>query len=297
MPHSLNRYQKKVNSLMSNNLSVIIPTYNRVLFLERALGSVLAQTVLPREIIIIDDGSDDSTEQMVKQFRKSSAVKIVYLKQLNRGPASARNRGIEASSSEFLAFLDSDDHWHRRKVEIQFDALTNNYQTRVSHTREKWLRRGEHLNQKKIHLPPGGTIFDSCLRLCCVGMSTVMLNKSIFDDYGLFDENLRCCEDYDFWLRVSVKETFLLIDSPLTVKEGGRDDQVSAIYRVGMDRFRIYSLVKLLSQGDLNDVQKMKARNKLIEKCEIYGRGCLKHGKSSEGNAMLELARKTRSET
>ena len=282
---------------MSEDLSVIIPTYNRVLFLERALGSVLAQTVLPGEIIIIDDGSDDSTEQMVKQFKTGSAVKIVYFKQLNRGPASARNRGIEASSSEFLAFLDSDDHWHRRKVEIQFEALANNYQTRVSHTRERWLRRGEHLNQKKIHLPSGGTIFDSCLNLCCVGMSTVMLNKSIFDDYGLFDENLRCCEDYDFWLRISVKEKFLLIDSPLTVKEGGRDDQVSAIYRVGMDRFRIYSLSKLLSQGDLNDVQKMKARDKLIEKCEIYGRGCLKHGKSGEGNAMLELARKTRSET
>ncbi len=281
---------------MSIELSVIIPTYNRVLFLERAIRSVLAQTVLPREIIIIDDGSEDSTERLVRQFKKNSAARILYFKQLNRGPASARNRGIELSSSEFLAFLDSDDHWHNRKVEIQFDALINNYQTRVSHTREKWLRRGEHLNQKKIHLPSGGIIFDSCLNLCCVGMSTVMLNKTVFDDYGLFDENLRCCEDYDFWLRVSVKENFLLLDFPLTIKEGGREDQVSAIYRVGMDRFRIYALAKLLSLADLNDYQKMKAREKLIEKCEIYGRGCLKHGKSNEGNAMLELARKTRSE-
>jgi glycosyltransferase involved in cell wall biosynthesis len=279
----------------SKDLSVIIPTYNRLPLLERALGSVLAQTVLPQEIIIIDDGSEDSTEQLVKHFKNSSEVKILYHKQPNRGPASARNRGIERSSSTFLAFLDSDDHWHKRKIENQFDELKKNYQTRVSHTREKWLRRGEHLNQKKIHIPTGGTIFNSCLNLCCVGMSTVMLNKSIFDDYGLFDENLRCCEDYDFWLRVSVKERFLLIDSPLTIKEGGREDQVSAIFRVGMDKFRIYSLSKLISQGNLNDDQDMMARHKLVEKCEIYGRGCLKHGKIDEGNAMLELARKTRS--
>lgn len=280
---------------MSKDLSVIIPTYNRLPLLERALGSVLAQTALPREIIIIDDGSEDSTEQLVKQFKNSSEVKILYYKQPNRGPASARNRGIEMSSFAFLAFLDSDDHWHKRKIEIQFDELVKNHKIRVSHTREKWLRRGEHLNQKRMHIPPGGTIFNSCLNLCCVGMSTVMLNKSVFDDYGLFDETLRCCEDYDFWLRVSVKESFLLIDSPLTIKEGGRDDQVSSIYRVGMDKFRIYSLIKLISNENLNEEQKRKARDKLVEKCKIYGRGCLKHGKTDEGNAMLELARKTRS--
>ncbi len=278
---------------MSKDLSVIIPTYNRLPLLERALGSVLAQTVLPREIIIIDDGSEDSTEQLVKQFKNSSEVKILYYKQPNRGPASARNRGIEMSAFAFLAFLDSDDHWHKRKIEIQFDELVKNHKIRVSHTREKWLRRGEHLNQKRIHIPPCGTIFNSCLNLCCVGMSTVMLNKSVFDDYGLFDETLRCCEDYDFWLRVSVKENFLLIDSPLTIKEGGRDDQVSSIYRVGMDKFRIYSLIKLISNENLNEEQERKARDKLVEKCKIYGRGCLKHGKTDEGNAMLELARKT----
>lgn len=199
------------------------------------------------------------------------------------------------SSSAFLAFLDSDDHWHKRKIEIQFRELVLNNQCRISHTREKWFRRGEHLNQKKIHLPSGGNIFSSCLKLCCVGMSTVMMNRSIFDDYGLFDESLRCCEDYDFWLRVSVVEDFLLIDVPLTIKEGGRDDQVSEIYRVGMDKYRIYSLSKLVSQENLNPVQKLRARNMLIEKCEIYGRGCLKHGKFIEGKAVLDLARKNRS--
>lgn len=277
------------------NLSVIIPTYNRAPLLERAIASVLSQTVLPREMIIIDDGSDDQTGHLVKRTEDFSDVKILYHKQRNRGPASARNRGIEMSSSAFLAFLDSDDHWHKRKIEIQFRELIRDNHRRISHTREKWFRRGEHLNQKKIHLPPGGNIFSSCLKLCCVGMSTVMLNRSIFDDYGLFDETLRCCEDYDFWLRVSSVEDFLLIDVPLTIKEGGRDDQVSVIYRVGMDKYRIYSLSKLVAQGNLTPEQKLQARKMLVEKCEIYGRGCLKHGKSIEGEAVLELARKNRS--
>lgn len=277
------------------DLSVIIPTYNRAPLLERAIASVLKQTVLPHEIIIIDDGSEDQTGHLVKCIENLSDVKLLYYKQKNRGPASARNRGIEMSSSAFLAFLDSDDHWHKRKIEIQFRELVKNNQCRISHTREKWFRRGEHLNQKKIHLPPDGNIFSSCLKLCCVGMSTVMMNRSIFDDYGLFDESLRCCEDYDFWLRISVVEDFLLIDVPLTIKEGGRDDQVSVIYRVGMDKYRIYSLSKLVSQRNLNPVQKLRARNMLVEKCEIYGRGCLKHGKSIEGEAVLDLARKNRS--
>lgn len=277
------------------DLSVIIPTYNRAPLLERAIASVLKQTVLPREIIIIDDGSEDQTGYLVKCIENFSDVKLLYYKQKNWGPASARNRGIQMSSSAFLAFLDSDDHWHKRKIEIQFRELVLNNQCRISHTREKWFRRGEHLNQKKIHLPSGGNIFSSCLKLCCVGMSTVMMNRSIFDDYGLLDESLRCCEDYDFWLRVSVVEDFLLIDVPLTIKEGGRDDQVSEIYRVGMDKYRIYSLSKLVSQENLNPVQKLRARNMLIEKCEIYGRGCLKHGKFIEGKAVLDLARKNRS--
>lgn len=277
------------------DLSVIIPTYNRAPLLERAIASVLKQTVLPREIIIIDDGSEDQTGYLVKCIENFSDVNLLYYKQKNWGPASARNRGIQMSSSAFLAFLDSDDHWHKRKIEIQFRELVLNNQCRISHTREKWFRRGEHLNQKKIHLPSGGNIFSSCLKLCCVGMSTVMMNRSIFDDYGLLDESLRCCEDYDFWLRVSVVEDFLLIDVPLTIKEGGRDDQVSEIYRVGMDKYRIYSLSKLVSQENLNPVQKLRARNMLIEKCEIYGRGCLKHGKFIEGKAVLDLARKNRS--
>ncbi len=276
---------------MFADLSVIIPTYNREHFLERALGSVLAQTVLPREIIVVDDGSADRTRYLVDRLRDCSGAEIRYFSQSNSGPAAARNRGIELSSFDVVAFLDSDDHWLTRKIEVQFQTLVNHDHCRISHTREKWLRRGKHLNQKAIHKPADGIIFNSCLRLCCVGMSTVMFEKSLCDDYGLFDETLRCCEDYDYWLRVSAAEPFLLINEPLTIKEGGRTDQVSVRYRVGMDRYRIYALLKLIVKKQLSPVQLKQARDMLVTKCKIYGTGCTKHGKITEGKIILDLAK------
>ena len=272
-------------------LSVIVPTHNREHLLERALRSVMAQTVLPKEIIVVDDGSTDRTRYLVDRLRESSEAEIRYFGQSNSGPAAARNRGIERSSFDVVAFLDSDDHWHKRKIEVQFQSLANNDQYRISHTREKWLRRGKHLNQKAIHKPAGGIIFSSCLRLCCVGMSTVMFEKTLGVDHGLFDETLRCCEDYDYWLRISAAEPFLLINEPLTVKEGGRADQVSVRYRVGMDRYRIYALLKLLVKVQLSVAQARQARDMLITKCEVYGNGCTKHGKISEGMKILALAK------
>jgi len=161
---------------------------------------------------------------------------------------------------------------------------------KLSHTRERWYRRGLHLNQKLIHQPPHGTIFEHCLRLCCVGMSTVLVTKELFDLFGYFDESLKCCEDYDYWLRVAVSEKFLLVDKQLTIKEGGRSDQVSSIYRVGMDKFRIRSLVRLIKSGTLSKKQYYMACLTLIDKCQVYGKGCQKHGRPEEGRFYLRLA-------
>ena len=272
-------------------LSVVIPTYNRAQFLERALLSVLQQSVLPGEIIVVDDGSRDRTTEVVERIRSQHTLKIIYFRQQNRGPGAARNTGVSLARHDIIAFLDSDDHWLRKKVELQFEPLMNNPTTRISHTREKWFRRGIHLNQKKIHQPQAGDIFKSCLKLCCVGMSTVMMYRSLFHEYGPFDEQLPCCEDYDFWLRAATKESFLLIEKPLTIKEGGREDQVSARYRIGMDKYRIYSLKKLLDEAQLTSDQAALARAELAKKCSIYGNGCLKHGKHAEGLKILNMAR------
>jgi glycosyltransferase involved in cell wall biosynthesis len=269
-------------------ISVIIPTYNRAALLSQALASVLAQTYKATEILVSDDGSTDGTSALVQELIQQGHP-IRYLVQENKGAAAARNLGLAAARGAFLCFLDSDDTWQPRKLELQVQAMQQAPQVLISHTQETWFRRGQHLNQKKKHAPAQGFIFEQALRLCVVGMSTVMVRRDLFDRYGLFDEELPCCEDYDFWLRVAVEEEFLLIEKPLTKKNGGRADQLSALHRLGMDVWRIRSLCKLLQQAKLRPEQYQAARAELQRKCSIYGKGCIKHGRAEEGASYLAL--------
>jgi len=272
-------------------ISVIIPTYNRVSFLERALRSVHRQTLSCDEIIVIDDGSVDNTRDSVTRFSKQCKIPLRYIYQDNQGPAAARNRGIREAGFSFLAFLDSDDHWQKKKLELQYSMLAAQPEMMISHTKEKWLRRGAHLNQKKIHQPGDGDIFKHCLRICAVGMSTVMVQKKLFSEIGFFNEDLRCCEDYDLWLRVSSRFSFLLIEQPLTIKEGGREDQVSYQFRVGMDRLRIRAIIDLIKEQSLSTKQTKWALEELHGKCMVYGKGCLKHQKAEEGKNYIRFAK------
>jgi len=270
-------------------ISVVIPTYNRDKLLKRAIDSVNNQTFRCTELIIVNDGSSDNTSELLDLYSSASASPIRIFNQKNKGPAAARNLGISKAREKIIAFLDSDDHWHKRKIEYQYKQMQENPKYMISHTKEKWLRRGQHLNQRKKHIPRHGDIFSHCLELCAVGMSTVMVRKELFSKVGLFDESLQCCEDYDLWLRVSCNFPFLLIDSPLTVKEGGREDQVSFKYRLGMDRLRIYSLQKLLDSGGLHEKQYLLAHKEFEKKTLIFGNGCKKHNQEETGTFCLDL--------
>lgn len=274
---------------MKPSITVIIPSCNRADFLKKAVESVFAQTFSCDEIIVVDDGSTDRTGQVVEALASVGKTKVRYVRQENRGAAAARNRGIKEASGSLLCFLDSDDAFVPEKLEVQWHEMQKEPDYQISHTREIWYRRGVLLNQKKKHQPPHGESFRRCLEMCVVGMSTVMIRRELFDRHGLFDENLVCCEDYDFWLRVSVSEPFLLVDHPLTVKDGGREDQLSVIHRVGMDRYRIRSIVNLLEQAKLTDEQFRWALDELRKKSEIYGQGCLKHGREEEARLYLDL--------
>jgi glycosyltransferase involved in cell wall biosynthesis len=275
-------------------ISVIIPTYNRAGFLGRALASVKRQTRRCDEIIVVDDGSDDDTRDCVQEFASNCLIPLHYICQINKGPAAARNLGIKSAKHSYLTFLDSDDHWNKKKLDLQYKALEANPEILISHTKERWLRRGEHLNQKKIHQPGNGDIFKHCLQLCAVGMSTVMVRKELFNTIGIFNEAFRCCEDYDLWLRVSSQFPFFLIDTPLTVKEGGREDQVSYQYRIGMDRLRIAAILDLLKKGALREEQIKWTLEELQRKCQVYGMGCLKHEREQEGESYLDIEKWSR---
>ncbi|RKY89923.1 glycosyltransferase family 2 protein [candidate division KSB1 bacterium] len=269
------------------DVSVIIPTYNRTDLVCNAVDSVLAQTFSNYELIVVDDGSTDGTE---KKLRKYSG-KLKYIYQNNRGVSSARNRGIRESSSEYICFLDSDDLWKKRKLEIQFDEMKKNPEFHISYTDEIWIRNGLRVNPRKKHKKFSGDLFEKSLEMCIISASSVMIKREIFDKVGYFDENLEVCEDYDLWLRISKDYPVHFIDKPLIIKYGGHKDQLSHKYW-GNDRFRVYSIEKLLKNESLEPRQKNLAVKELIRKCEILVNGFKKRKKYKEAEYYLKIIKK-----
>jgi len=266
-------------------ISVIIPTHNRAWVLKEAVESVLNQTTRDFELIVVDDGSTDETQDLLKQF--GDKIKVIH--QENRGVSAARNVGITASSGDWIAFLDSDDFWKPTKLEKQMKWLKAHPQVSICHTDEIWIRDGVRVNPMKKHAKPTGWIFEKCLPFCVVSPSSVMIHKSLFDVFGFFDEALPVCEDYDLWLRFSAKIPFGFVPEKLMVKRGGHKDQLSKL-EWGLDRFRVPSIVKLLKTGNLKPKQKEAAQKMLKEKCRILSEGALKRGKVKEAQTYAMLA-------
>ncbi len=266
------------------NVSLIVPSYNRIILLRRALRSIEEQTLKPDEVIVIDDGSTDDTRQVIKKEFPS----VVYHFQQNRGVSSARNFGIKESRGEWLAFLDSDDEWLPGKLEKQIELIGKNSDMKVCHTEEVWIRDGRRVNAMKKHRKKGGWIFRHCLPLCAMSPSSIMIHRSVFDQIGLFDEALPACEDYDLWLRITSRFPVLFAEEPLINKYGGHDDQLSRKYW-GMDRFRIQALTKILADRQLKREDRLAAVEMLVKKLKIYIHGAEKRGKIEEAASFKRL--------
>jgi len=268
-----------------NGISVIIPSYNRVTQLIRALDSVFNQSLTPDEVIVIDDGSTDDTQQVIKNLFPH----VNYRYQANNGVSAARNLGIQISNGEWLAFLDSDDEWMPVKLAQQYNHAITQPGVKIIHTNEIWVRHGKRVNQMKKHTKYGGMIFRQCLPRCIISPSSVMVHRSLFDGIGAFDERLPACEDYDLWLRCCARYPVHYIYNPLIIKHGGHDDQLSRKYW-GMDRFRIKSLYNIIQSGILNNDELLAAKEMLDYKINIYLIGARKREKWDEVNKYKALA-------
>lgn len=248
-----------------------------------AVESVLAQEMLDFELIVVDDGSTDDTEERLGIF----GSRLRYCKQQNTGVSGARNRGVQIARAPLVAFLDSDDLWLPGKLRIQHKYMAKHPDVLICQTEETWWRNGRRVNPKRRHQKPSGDIFQRSLDLCLVSPSAVMARRRLFERIGYFDETLPVAEDYDFWLRVAVNYPVPLLPEPLVIKRGGHADQLSA--RPTIDRYRIKALEKLLKSGRLSTKQYQWTWQALQRKCKIYGQGCLKRGKVEEGEAYLAL--------
>lgn len=265
-------------------ISVIIPTHNRAGFVREAVESVLAQSHPPGEVIVVDDGSTDDTGAALASFSE----RIVRVRQEHAGVSAARNRGIGCARGEWLAFLDSDDLWLPGKLERQARHLAVDPTLRVHQTEELWLRNGTRIAPRRVHRKPEGHCFERLLERCLVSPSAVMINRSVFETVGGFDETLPACEDYDLWLRIGCRYPIGLLKEPLVIKRGGHPDQLSATVPA-LDFYRIRAIEKLLRSGVLSDRQWAAAFRELARKCAIYAAGCRKRGREAMAKAVLSL--------
>jgi glycosyltransferase involved in cell wall biosynthesis len=205
-PHSISR---------APVVSVIIPTYNRADLLPRALNSVLQQTFVDFEVLVVDDGSTDKTAALMAKYQERDD-RVRYLDQpQNAGVSAARNRGLREARGVFMAFLDSDDEWLPYKLERQV-ALFQRLSERVG------LIYGGVENvgpggERNIHTPRHrGDIRSTLLERNVIhGTSGVTLRRATVERVGFFDEGIPAVEDYDYWLRVAKEYEVDFISEPL----------------------------------------------------------------------------------
>ncbi|MDE0576642.1 MAG: glycosyltransferase [Opitutales bacterium] len=264
---------KEGKDLLKPMVSVVIPTYERIATLSRAVDSVMAQTFSGFELIVVDDGSTDATDEMI--LRDYPAVRLH--RQENTGVSSARNAGVALASGEWIAFLDSDDAWLPEKLERQLSHLAQEPELRLSHTDEIWIRNGRRVNQPKEYAKSGGSIYRQCLPLCCICPSSALIRRDLFDEIGGFDETFPVCEDYDLWLRITAREPVHYLDEALVRKYGGHEDQLSST-TWGMDRYRTRALEKILSEEILSLADRILTKETLVKKLRILVAGARKRG-------------------
>ena len=243
---------------MKSGVSVVIPTHNYGRFISNSIKSALRQTHPPLEVIIVDDGSSDATEAIVREFGN----RVNYLRQNNTGVCAARNRGVAESSGEFIAFLDADDYWEPSKIEKQlakfeedpeiglvhcgmreFDSATG--ETIAVHLDgdEGWVAKDIALWERPVVIGPGGSI---------------MVRREVFDRVGRFDERLKNGEDWEFCFRVAQKYKIGFVREPLVNYRNHGSNATKNIRE--MERSTLMAWDKVFSTDDMN-IRKLRRRS------------------------------------
>ncbi len=183
-------------------VSVILPTYNRAQFLWDAIYSVLNQTFSGFEIIVVDDGSTDNTEQIIKKFLDP---RIIYIKQINQGRSHARNTAIKVSRGKYITFLDSDDLYLPNKLEIQVNYLNNHKKVDMVYTSAYCIDANGKKLKENYQAFNSGNIYNliAFYRPITITLPTVMIRRNLLNKVDLFDENMVRFEDTDMWRRIS----------------------------------------------------------------------------------------------
>lgn len=216
------------------DVSVIIPAYNAEATIAQAIESALEQTLAPRQVVVIDDGSTDRTASLVS----ARFPTVLCLRTANGGPSRARNRGLAEASCSWVAFLDADDIWHPEKLRLQAKALAAASDQAIVAT--AWTR--DRPSQPMGALPPTRLItWREIVRQNAFQTSTALLRRQLAFEIGGFRPDFDAAEDWDFWLRASMHSDVLYVDAPLVQYRDvptGVSKQLWRVYENGIAMLR-----------------------------------------------------------
>jgi glycosyltransferase involved in cell wall biosynthesis len=199
------------------DVSVILPTFNRLTFLRESVASVLAQTYADWELVIADDGSSQATRDYLASLT-SPQFRVLWLSHCGN-PSRVRNAAIASASGRYLAFLDSDDVWAPTKLEQQIRALQESSSSQWSYTLEDVIRAdGSPFTQSKVQTfePRDGWVFEPLLKLeLAMSMPTIVASSQLVRDLSGFDEKLLFGEWHDLCLRLALRSEVVVVREPL----------------------------------------------------------------------------------
>lgn len=193
-------------------ISVVVPVYNGELTVEETVRSVLNQTFSDFELIVINDGSTDSTPDILSKIQDPRLKVFSYS---NAGLSASRNRGIKLASGELISFIDADDLWTPTKLESQLNALLANPRSAISYSWTNCIDASGNLLDFGIHVTADGDVFSKLLKFFFLGSgSNALIRKQVFDEVGYFDETLTSAEDWDMFLRIASQYDFSAVPEP-----------------------------------------------------------------------------------
>lgn len=282
-------------------ITVVMPAYNNAEHIAEAIGSVLAQDPPPLELLVIDDGSTDDTVAVAERF--GPPVRVI--RQANQGSAVARNRGITEARGSHVAFLDADDVWHPAKLRLQREAMARSGRPFCYTQFIRWEpgADGRHApaaevfaqasaRPPEIAVPGHGHLYPELLLECFVWTSTVLAERQVLVDAGLFDVALRKGQDYDFWLRLSQRIAMVGVTEPTALYRQHGSNITSAMMPVNYE-YRV--LTQALARWGLASCDGRTASHEAVQarlrrSCLSHGLGHLRRGDPAVAAESLRLA-------
>lgn len=213
---------------MNPRVSIVVSCYNYGQYVAACLRSIQQQTFTDFEVVVVDDGSTDNSEQQIQPFLQDARFR--YVKQENGGQAKAKNRGIREARAELVAFLDADDQWAAKKLELQLPLFANSETGVVFSGVEYFDAEDNPLSMEapgEYLRPRRGRVTEYFIYDNFVPFSSVVVRKACFEHLGCFDESLAMGIDWDLWLRCSTCWQFDYCEQALLRYRIGHSGQMS----------------------------------------------------------------------